>query len=153
MPRRSREEEIIRAIREYLVGAVKSENPLTHERLMKVSNCARATYYRYVKKGSEIYLEIEAARAEQEKYLESEERYLEPVECGDSLTDGEKHINLRKRLEVAEEGGRELLAFIARMTANLYAYGVESEKIQRALSDAMSHPNRSFPYVRRGRRR
>jgi hypothetical protein len=144
MPRRSREEKIIKAIRKYLVSAVKSENPITHERLMKVSKCARATFYRYVKKDSEIHLEIEAARAKQKKYLES-------VRRADNLPKDD--INLRKRLEIAEEGGRELLAFIARMTANLYIYGVESEKIQRAQSDAMPHPNRSFPYVGRGRRR
>lgn len=144
MARRSRKEEIIKAIREYLVGAVKSQDPITDKALMKVSSCARATFYKYVKKDSEIYLAIESARVEQEKYLES-------VSRADNLA--EDDVNLRKRLEVAEEGGRELLAFIARMTANLSTYGVSLELIQRAQRDAMPHPNRSFPYIGRGRRR
>jgi hypothetical protein len=144
MPRKSREGEIVKAIREYLVGAVNRFESITDERLMKVANCARATYYKYVIKDSEIDIEIAVARAKQRKYVESVKRGDVPV--GDDL-------DLRKRLKEAEEGNRQLLAFIASMTANLIMYNVPLKVIQRAQREAIPHPNRSYSHAGRGRRR
>lgn len=143
MPRKSREEEILKAIREYLPSAVKSLAPITHARLMKAANCARATYYYYVTKGSAIKLEIEIARAEQKKYVESVKGDGNPA----------READLRKRLEVSEKGNRELLAGMARMIANLTTYGVPLELIMKAQREAIPHPDRSFSHAGRGRRR
>lgn len=144
MPRKRREDEILIAIREYLVGAVKRLEPITDERLMEAAKCARATFYKYVTNGSEIDLEIEVACTRQKKYVELVKGGGAPV--GDDQ-------DLRKRLRAAEEGNRELLAFIARMTANLITYRVPNEVIQRAQRDAMQHPKRSVSQAGRGRRR
>jgi hypothetical protein len=144
MPRKSREEEITKAIREYLEGAVKSREPITDVKLMEASGCARATYYKYVTKGSAIYVEIENSRAEQKKYATSKKR---------SEHYGGADSDVRKRLEEAKEANRNLLALISQMTANLIRYGVPSELIQRAQREAMPHPNRAHSHAGRGRRR
>lgn len=144
MPRKRREDEILIAIREYLVGAVKRLEPITDERLMEAAKCARATFYKYVTKGSEIDLEIEVACTKQKKYVELVKG------CGTPVGDDQ---DLRKRLKEAKEGNRELLAFIARMTANLITFRVPNEVIQRAQQDAMQHPKRSVSHAGRGRRR
>jgi hypothetical protein len=144
MPRKRREEEIINAIRIYLEGAVSCLEPITDMRLMKAAGCARATYYKYVTKGSEIQLVIEAARIEQKKYAESVR--LRGDTFGDQLT-------LHERLGQAEEGDRELLAFITRMTANLIRYGVPIKYIQAAQREAMPHPGRSSSHAGKGHRK
>lgn len=141
MPRKSRGPEIIEAIRTYLVDAVKRPEPITDERLMQVTDCGRATFYKYVTKGSAIELEIEAARREQE----------ENVVIGDGDVDELKA--LRKRLRVAEEGNRNLLALIARMTANLrLRYGVPIKDIQAAQRESLPHPDRRFSHAGKGHR-
>jgi type VI protein secretion system component VasF len=112
--------------------------------LIKVANCARATFYRYVTEGSEIELEIQKARAEQRKYIES-------ITEGDG--DVEREASSRERRERAEAGARELLAFITRMTENLQRLGVEAKIIQAAQREAMPHPQRSFSHVGKGSRR
>lgn len=142
MPRKSRGPEIIKAIRTYLPDAVKRPEPITDERLMKVAECGRATFYRYVTKGSEIELEIETARREQKNNV--------VIDDGDE--DEVKAI--RKRLRVAEEGDRNLLALIARMTANLnLRYGIPIKVIEAAQREPVPHPDRSFSHAGRGRRR
>lgn len=144
MPRKSRGPEIIEAIRTYLIDAVKRPEPITDERLMEVANCARATFYRYVSEGSEIEREIQAARAEQQRYIELEKK-----------REGEIRLepNLCERVERAEAGTRELLSFVARMTENLLRLGVRAEIIQTAQRDAMPHPKRNFSHAGKGRRR
>lgn len=142
VPRRSREEEIKGAVRKYLTEAMKGLEPITDERLINVVGCARATYYKYVTKGSAIETEIEAARVKQK-------RYAEKAKPRGDATDW----SLRKRLEESEEGNRELLAFIARMTANLIKYGVPARTVQAAQRDAMPHPDRSFSHIGKGRQR
>lgn len=142
MARKSRGPEIIEAIRTYLVDAVKRPEPITDRRLMEVAECGRATFYRYVTKGSDIEREIEAARREQE----------ENVVIG--VGDVDELKALRKRLSVAEEGDRNLLALIARMTANLtLRYGVPIKVIQDAQREPVPHPDRSFSHAGKGRRR
>jgi hypothetical protein len=144
MPQRRREEEIIRTIREHLRGAVRSFQAITDEQLMKSAGCARKTFYKYVTKGSQIEGEIQTARIKQKKYVES-------VKRGSNSVGGD---NLRKRLERAEEGNRELLAMITRTTANLIIrYGVSIETIQAAQQDALPHPNRSQSHAGKRRRR
>ena len=144
MPRKNREEEIIQVIREYLVIAVKGLEPITDEHLMKVANCARATFYKYITKDSAIHIEIEVARAAQNKYIQL-------VKMG--LDTRKNDAELRKKLEEANATKRELLAFISRMTANLLQYGVPVAKIQAAQHDAMPHPNRGVSHAGRGRQR
>jgi AcrR family transcriptional regulator len=144
VPREKREEEIIRALNKYLKGAVKGLEAITDKRLMKAAKCAPATFYKYVSKDSVIEREIEAARAKQKRYADAVKR--RGAKEGSSS-------NLRKRLIEAEEGARELLAFIARMTENLSRAGVPIEVIQRAQQEAMPHPNRNFTHAGRGRRR
>jgi hypothetical protein len=142
MARKSRGPEIIEAIRTYLVDAVKLREPITDERLMQVADCGRTTFYNYVTKGSEIELEIMAARREQKKDLEIGEG------------DEDELKKLRKRLRDAEEGNRNLLALIARMTANLsLRYGIPIKVIQAAQSEPLPHPDRNFSHTRRGYRR
>lgn len=142
MARKSRGPEIIKAIRTYLVDAVKRPEPITDERLMQVANCGRATFYKYVTKGSAIELEIEAARREQKKYWEMGEGQEDELKA------------LRKRLGVAEEGNRNLLALMVRMEANLtLRYRVPMKIIQAAQREPMPHPDRSFSHAGRGRRR
>jgi len=143
MPRKSRQEEIIKAIREYLIDAVRSMDPITDDRLMRASKCGRATFYKYVTKGSAIESEIEVARTKQKKYAAMAKQGALP----------ELEPALRRRCGEAEEGARELLAFIARVTANLINYGVPAKLIQRAQHEAMPHPNRSFSHSGRGRNR
>jgi hypothetical protein len=138
MPRKSRGPEIIEAIRTYLVGAVKRPEPITDERLMEVAECARATFYRYVTKDSDIEGEIETARREQE----------ENVVVGDG--DVEELKDLRKRLSVAEEGARNLTAMIVRMTDNLTRRGIPLKVILAAQREALSHPNRNFSHAGKG---
>ncbi|MCA1565743.1 MAG: hypothetical protein LC803_08925 [Acidobacteria bacterium] len=144
MPRKSRRPEIIESIRAYLPSAEKRLESITDERLMDVAGCGRATFYKYVSEGSEIELEINASRERQKKYVKS-------VERGD-ITGGDD-IAMRKRLGQAEEGNRNLLAFIARMTDNLRNYGVPSDVIQSAQQEAMTHPDRSYSHAGKGRRR
>lgn len=144
MPRKSREEEIIKAIRKYLREAMNGLESITDGRLMKVANCARATFYKYVAKGSDIEREIEVARNRQKKYAESLRRRKDPIGHDPGLG---------KRLEGAEAGNRELLAFISLMTANLIKYGVPVEVIQASQQDAMPHPDRSYSHAGKGRRR
>ncbi len=144
MSRRSREEEIIRAIRKYLIDAVNRFEPITDERLMEKAKCARATYYKYVTNSSAIKSEINAARTKQKRYVES---------VGRSEVDIGHDSNLRKRLAEAEEGDRALLAFISRMTMNLIMKGVDIKVIQAAQREAMPHPNRSHSHAGKGRSR
>lgn len=145
MPRKSRKEEIIEAIREYLVGAVKRLEPITDERLMKAASCARATYYNYVTKGSVIESEIEVARRKQKKYAKSVKASTDEIGNEPSL---------RKRLVEAEEGNRRLLALIAKMIANLTTkYGVPANVVQAAQLDKMPHPDRRLSHAGRGRRK
>lgn len=144
MSRKKREEEIIGAIREYLKGAVQSSEAITDRRLMKAANCAPATFYKYVSKGSFIEQEIEAARVKQQRYAEAGKR---------REGEDESSLNSRQRLFAAEEGDRKLLAFITQMTDNLVRAGVPIRVIQQAQREAMSHPHRSFSHVGRGRRR
>lgn len=142
MARKSRGPEIVEAIRTYLIDAVKRPEPITDERLIEVTDCGRTTFYKYVTKGSDIELEIEAARREQKKYLETVEG------------DEEELKDLRKRLSVAEEGNRNLLALIARMTDNLtLKYGIPPKVVQAAQREPLSHPDRSFSHAGKGRRR
>jgi hypothetical protein len=142
MARKSRGPEIIEAIRAYLIDAVKRPEPITDERLLRVADCGRTTFYKYVTKGSDIEGEIEAARREQKKYLEIGEG------------DEDELKRLRKRLREAEEGNRNLLARIARMTANLsLRYGIPVKVIQAAQSKPIPHPDRNFSHAGRGRRR
>jgi hypothetical protein len=142
MARKSRGTEIIGAIRTYLVDAVKRPEPITDQRLMEVAECGRATFYRYVTKGSEIEREIEAARRKQKQ----------DVDAGEE--DGEELKKLRKRLREAEEGNRNLLALIVRMTANLnLKYRIPIKVIQAAQSEPLPHPDRSFSHAGKGRRR
>lgn len=142
MARKSRGPEIVGAIRTYLVDAVKRPEPITDERLMQVAECGRTTFYNYVTKGSEIEIEIEEARRKQK----------EPDEIGEE--DEEELKKLRKRLRVAEEGNRNLLAMMARMTDNLrLRYGISTKVIQAAQSEPLPHPDRSFSHAGKGRRR
>jgi hypothetical protein len=143
MPRKSRGPEIIGAISTYLIDAVKRPEPITDERLMEVAECGRTTFYNHVTKGSDIKLEIEAARRKQKEY----------AEIGEEGED-EKLKRLRKRLNVAEEGNRNLTAMVARMTENLtMRYGIPSKIVQAALREALPHPDRSFSHAGKGRRR
>lgn len=144
MPRKKREEEIVRAVHEYLLSAAQGLEPITDRRLMKAAECAPATFYKYVRKGSVLDREIEAARVKQRRYAEAGKHQGSGDESGS---------NLRKRLHTAEEGDRTLLAFIARMTANLMRSGVPIELIQRAQREAMPHPDRSLSHSGKGRRR
>lgn len=142
MARKSRGPDIVEAISAYLIEAVKRPEPITDERLMEVADCGRATFYKYVTKGSAIEFEIEAARREQKKYLETGEG-------------GEDELKaLRKRLRMAEEGNRNLLALKARMTANLtLRYGIPPKVVQAAQIEPLPHPDRSFSHAGKGRRR
>lgn len=145
MSRKSREAEIIEAIRKYLAGAVKHPEPITDERLMKAASCARATYYKYVIKDSLIGCEIEVARRKQKKYAKS-------VEGSEDEIGNE--TGLRKRLIEAEEGNRRLLALIAKMIANLTTkYGVPANVVLAAQLDEIPHPDRRLSHAGRGRRR
>ena len=144
MPRQSRKDEIIKAIRQYLLTAVNRLEQITDERLMKAANCARATFYKYVTAGSEIETEIEVARRKQKEYAKAV-RVCE-AEIGNEP-------GLRKRLMEAEEGNRKLLASFAQLIANLIQYGVPVNVIQAAQRAAMPHPNRSFSHAGKSRRR
>lgn len=144
MARKSRESEIIGAIRKYLVDAVKRLEPITDERLMEAAKCGRTTFYKYVTKKSEIERDIQKARAEQQRYIEQEDKAEDEIRLEPSV---------RERLERAEAGTRELLALFARMTANLTRLGVPIEIIQIAQREAMPHPNRNFSHAGKGRRR
>jgi hypothetical protein len=144
VPRKSREEEIIAAIRGHLSGAANGLESITDGRLMKAANCARATFYKYVFKGSTIEREIVIARIKQEIYAESVRRLKGTIG---------HEPGLRKRLEESESGNRELLAYISRMTANLIKYGIPTNVIQAAQQEAMPHPDRSFSHAGKGRRR
>jgi hypothetical protein len=109
---------------------------------MQVADCGRTTFYRYVTKGSVIELEIEAARREQEE--------------NKIIADGDEDElkALRKRLRAAEEGNRNLLALIARMTDNLtLRYLIPSKIVQAAQREPLPHPDRSFSHAGKGRRR
>lgn len=144
VPRKSREEEIINAIRAHLVEAVKRLETITDERLMKAAKCARATYYKYVTEGSAIEFEIDVARTKQRLYAESVRR---------ATSSARDNQDLKRRLQEAEEGGRALLALISRMTENLLKRGIKARDIQAAQREAMPHPNRSFSHAGKGRRR
>jgi hypothetical protein len=144
VPRKSREEEIITSVRKYLDVAVSSLEAITDERIMKAAKCSRATFYKYITKGSAIEHEIEVARGNQK-------RFAEAVKRGNNA--GGQVADWRKRFEESERSKRELLGFNARVTANLIKYGVPIEKIQAAQQDAMPHPNRSFSHAGRARRR
>lgn len=144
MARRSRESEIIGAIRKYLVDAFKHPEPITDERLMEVAKCGRTTFYNYVTKNSEIERDIQKARAEQQRYIELEDKGEDVIRLEPSVRDS---------LEQAEAGARELLALFARMTANLTRLGVPIEIIQKAQRESMPHPNRNFSHAGKGRRR
>lgn len=142
MPRKSRGPEIVEAIRTYLIDAVKRPEPITDERLMEVADCGRATFYKYVTKGSAIELEIEAARREQEENVVIVDGGVDEIKA------------LRKRLSVAEEGNRNLLALIARMTDNLtLRYLIPRKIVQAAQRESLPHPNRTFSHAGKGRRR
>lgn len=143
MSRRSREEEIIGAIRKFLIGAVKRIEPITDTRLMEAANCARATFYKYVTMGSDIRSEINVACTRQKAFAELASQ--PEREIGHDL-------GMRKRLDEAEEGNRVLLAYISRMTMNLMMRGVEAKVIQAAQRESMPHPNRSYSRAGRGRR-
>jgi AcrR family transcriptional regulator len=142
VPRKKREEEIIQAIREYLIDAVQSSEAITDRRLMKAAKCAPATFYKYVSEGSLIEQEIEAARVKQQRYAEAGKR---------REGEDESSSNSGKRLFAAEEGNRKLLAFITQMIDNLVRAGVPIGVIQQAQREAMSHPHRSFSHAGRGR--
>jgi hypothetical protein len=145
VPQKSRKEEIITAISDFLIDAVKGREPITDERLMEAADCARATFYKYVTKGSEIENKIEKARAEQERYLQSLTQRNEGIIGADS--------DCHKRLIEAETGARELLAFVPRFIANLIRRNVKIQDIQAAQREAMPHPNRDVSHAGKGRRR
>jgi hypothetical protein len=147
MPRKSRELEILASIREYLKHAVCGLAPITDDKLMEAANCARATFYRYVAKESQIEGEIETARRQQEKYA-----------CG-VLGEGQQkdtnHVITEERAkrENAEEGTRTLLGYHARLISNLMERGVSMEVLDRAQRAALSMPDRSFSHAGHPRRR
>lgn len=143
MPRKKREEEIVKAVREYLTHAEKGLQQITDDRLIKASNCARATFYKYVTEGSMIEREIETARRRQEAYAKALESSGAEV----------REETTRKRLVEAEEGNRKLLALVATMTANLIRQGIPARVIQAAQSDAITHPTRSYSHAGKGRRK
>jgi hypothetical protein len=144
LARKNRENEIIEAIRKYLIGAVERPEHITDERLMEAAECARATFYKYVTGGSEIERDIHTARAKQQRYIELKKEREEEIETEPSL---------RERLDRAEAGTRELLALFTRMTENLLRLGVRVEIIQTAQREAMPHPKRNFSHAGKGRRR
>jgi hypothetical protein len=89
-------------------------------------------------------MKIVKARGEQQKYVEFEEGRED---------ESEDDLSLRKRLEQAEAGNRELLALFARMTDNLSRLGITAEIIQAAQRKAIQHPDRRFSHAGKGRRR
>jgi hypothetical protein len=97
-----------------------------------------------VTKGSEVEREIERARAEQQKYVNSQKQ--------PSVKDYDQIIaDLKIALNQEKEGNRSLLAFHAQVISNLLERGVSSSVIQDAESRAMSKPNRSFSHAGSGR--
>jgi hypothetical protein len=104
---------------------------------MFVSNCSRATFYKYVTKGSEIEREIEVARYSQRKYLESLR--------DDNRDDPQIIISaLRLDLDAQKEANRQLLANTANFISNLIESGIPISIIQACQERAMSKPNRSI---------
>jgi hypothetical protein len=145
MPYPNREQEIITAIREHLKVARKGSNPITDESLMEVAECSRKTFYKYVKKGSEIEREIEDAWREQGE---------NPGKPEDGRRDSDQIIQvLRKERDQAREGNRELLRDYARLIANLKSKGVSDALIQWAQVTPMEKPDRNVSHAGRSRRK
>lgn len=137
MPRKSRCTEIEKAIREHLKEAVHSMTTITDESLMKIAECSRRTFYKYVTLGSQIQKEIEQARDSQKRHIQSESSVAAHEDPEIIVT------RLREEAENAKNGARELIAVQVRFVSNLIDLGVPSSIIDRAQRDAMSKPDRS----------
>jgi len=147
MPQRNREQEIITAIREHLKVAKTGSERITDQSLMTVVNCKRATFYKYVKKGSKIRSEIKDAQIEQRKNPDAPER-------GTQQRDS-KHVMAELRAELAQvkEANRGLLADYAQLIDNLKSKMVSDELIQWAQTTPIKKPDRSVSHAGRSRRR
>jgi hypothetical protein len=146
MPRPSRENEIVAAIREYLKEAVNGKERMTDGRLMKAAKCSRAPFYRYVTPDSQIRREIEGAKKLQKKGRgpDGEEPEDDPREIVKAL---------RKEVEDLKGALREGEAFTVKFVSNLSDWGVPPAVLQAAQTDAMSHPDRRYPGGGRSRNR
>lgn len=147
MPQPNREQEIITAIRKHLNVAKTGSEPITDQSLIAAVKHSRATFYKYVKKGSKIRSEIEDAQIEQRKnlgVLKSE------TQQGDS-----KYVIAELRAELArvKKGNRELLANYAQLIANLKSKMVSDALIQWAQTTPIKKPDRSVSHAGRSRRR
>lgn len=146
MPQPNREPEIIAAIREHLKSAEKGSEPITHNSLMVVADCSRKTFYKYVTEDSQIKSEIKQARSRQREH------------AGSPNTKRQKESaliisQLREELEQAKKGNRNLLELKTQFIANLKFEGVSDEKLDRALNNAMSKPDRRVSRAGRSRGR
>lgn len=145
MPYPNRGQEIIAAIRRYLKIARKGSKPITDKSLMAVAECSRKSFYKYVKKGSEIEREIEDARREQGE---------NPGEPEDGHRDSDQIIKeLREERDQLLEGNRDLLGDYARLIANLKSKGVSDALIQWAQNTPMEKPDRNVSHVGKSRRK
>lgn len=145
MPYQNRGQEIITAIRAHLKIARKSSSPITDESLMAVAECSRKTFYKYVRKCSEIEREIEDARKEQGK---------NPGESEDRRRDSDQIIKeLREEHDQAKEGNRELLGKYARLIANLKRKGVPDALLQWAQDTPLEKPDRTVSHAGHSRRK
>jgi hypothetical protein len=152
MPRKSRREEIEQVIREHLKDAVKGKLAITDESLMKVAQCSRRTFYKYVHPDSPINNEIEQARRLRKRLALSENT---AGARGDHETTVKR---LRDEVENAKNGARNLMASQAQFVSNLIDLGVPISIIERAQREAMAKPDRSvtragYPRNRTGRKR
>lgn len=145
MPYPNRGQEIIIAIREHLKVARKGSSPITDESLMAAAECSRKTFYKYVKKGSEIEREIGDARREQEKNRGEPE---------DGRRNSDQLIKeLREERDQVKQGNRELLGNYARLIANLKSKGVSDALIQWAQDTPMEKPDRNVSHAGHSRRK
>jgi hypothetical protein len=151
MPRNSRESEIIEAVRNSLKQLVKNKESITDEKLMAAASCSRRTFYKYVREGSPIKIEIETTR-----------RALAEGGVGAGTTPNNDDTDLIRRLrserDNAIRGAKELAAAQVRLISNLIDMGMPASTIDKAQRAAMSKPDRSvsragYPRGRKSRKR
>ena len=140
MAAKSKQEAALGRLREYLERAKISEVALTDTVLAGITGVGRTTFYDYLKKTPGLEQEIRAARIEQAKFL------------GDTPTGRnrrkvkERIAKLEGRIVALEEANRALLAekiaFVDALRGP--ACRVPADKIQRALSMALSEADRSL---------
>lgn len=136
MPQRNRKSEIIKSILDYLEIAQGSSKRITNRSLMKVANCSSKTFYKHVKKGSEVRRKIDEARSPGRRRKDTDLQIAE----------------LKKTIKQQEKGNGELLAQITRLVAVLKRNGMSDDEIQSARNTPMPKPDRSVSHAGRSRR-